>query len=257
MRNTYMKLLLIPVCCFALLLGGCSLSSNTPSGKAAKVLNANRPAVATELPDFSGEITDVRVTTVQRDAGITTHYGAEYGADLSTLTYLQIYYGYCSNGVWKDIPCENYALVSIFNPVDYHSRELVVTRGYEAVEDDHIVKIGPYLLISIDARIGTGKLITVEDSIGSEAQLMFMEYDRWNTPDGTAKYGYLKENRESVLSGGKLEWQAVSNVDARYYIVLKYDEIPDDYQLWTKMTPDSENIRSLLTYTDIQSLLGE
>lgn len=220
-----------------------------------KSLDASRPEGATALPDFSGEISDVRVTTIQRNIDIPDGAGKEWDIDFANLEFRQIYYGYCSDGVWTDLPCENYELVSIFNPIDYQTGELVIKRGYEAVEDDHMVKIGPYLLFSIDARMGKDGLLTPKDSIGSEMELLFAEYDRYNLPEEKAKFGFIKEDRASILAGWELEFRAVSNLEVRYVLVLKYDEIPTDYQLWTEL--DSGQKRSLLTYDDIQFLLDD
>lgn len=246
-------------CCLMLVLSGCS--GENPiyelfETDVEKSLDASRPEGATALPDFSGEITDVRVTTIPRNIDIPAGKGADWGIDLSELEYRQIYYGYCVDSVWTDLPCENYGLISIFNPVDYETGELKVTRGYEAARDDHLVKIGPYLLISVDGRTPKYPLI-VEDSIGSKAQLMFAEYDRRTSPDGIASYGYLTEDRDSIVSGWELDWDVTSNIKTRYYILLKYNDIPEDYQLWTRVEEEAGQIRSLLTYDDIQYLLGE
>lgn len=252
-----MKKWIVMLCCVVFLLSGCS--GENPlyepfESDVEKSLDASRPEGATALPDFSGEITDVRVTTIPRDIDIPAGKGTDWGMDLSKLEYRQIYYGYCVDGVWTDLPCENYELVSIFNPVDYETKELKVTRGYEAVVDDHMVKIGPYLLISIEARMGKHGLLITEDSIGSEIERMFDEYDRWSLPDGTPEYGQLIENRDSIISGWGLKWKAISNIGTRHYLLLKYDEIPEDYQLWTKIE-ETGQIRSLLKYADIQYLL--
>lgn len=259
MTTLYLKRCILLLFLFSVILSGCS--GENPiyelfESDAEKSLDASRPEGATALPDFSGEITDIRVTTIQRDIDIPDGAGVSWGIDFANLEFRQIYYGYCTDGVWTDLPCENYELVSIFNPVDYETRELKVTRGYEAVEDDHMVKIGPYLLISINARMGKDGLLIVEDSVGSKIELYFMEYDKYNLPDEKEKYGFIKENRDSIMSGWQLEYRAVSNLDPRCILVLKYDEIPEDYKLWTKVE-ESGQMRSLLTYDDIQYLLSE
>ena len=257
MNTLHLKRCTIVLLLIVVFLGGCGGIRhvfNLFESDVEKSLDASRSDGAMALPDFSGEISDVRVTTIQRDIDIPDGAGNDWDIDFSNLEFRQIYYGYCADGIWTDIPCENYELISIFNPKDHQTGELVITRGYEAVEDDHMVKIGPYLLISIDVRMGKNGLLKVKDSIDSEMEVLFMEYDSYNLPDEKAKFGFIKENRGSILSGGKLEYQAVSNLEARCVVVLKYDEIPTDYQLWTET--DTSQMRSLLTYDDIQFLLN-
>ena len=260
MRYLDIKRLIIFTLLSVILLSGCN--GENPiyeifESDVEKSLDSSRPVGATALPQFSDEISDVRVTTIQRDINIPDGAGVDWGIDFANLEFRQIYYGYCTDGIWTDLPCENYELVSIFNPRDYQTGELVITRGYEAVEDDHMVKIGPYLLISIDARLNKNDLLIVEDSIGSNVDLLFMEYDKYNMPDEKANYGFIKEERNSILSGWKLKFRAISNLEARYYLVVKYEEIPIDYQLWTKREPESSQVWSLLTYDDIQFLLSK
>ena len=260
MKNLHIRrVFTLALCCLVLL---CGCSGENPiyelfESDVEKSLDASRPKGATAAPDFSGEITDVRVTTIQRDIDIPDGAGASWGIDFPNLEFRQIYYGYCSDGVWTDLPCENYDLVSIFTSMDYKTRELIITRGYDAVNDDHMVKIGPYLLISIDARMGKNGLLVVEDSLGSDIELMFMEYDCYNFPDGKEKYGFIREDRDSILSGWELKFEATSNLEARYVLVLKYDEIPEDYCLWTRFNPETTQIRSKLTYKEIQYLLND
>ena len=112
-------------------------------------LKNSRPDYAEQFPDFDGEITDVRVTVIPREYSPADARGSSAQKQFSGFEFLQICYGYQKDGVWYDIPCENYELVTIFNPIDWETKELRIDYGYEAAGKNHIVRIGPYLLVSI------------------------------------------------------------------------------------------------------------
>ena len=88
------------------------------------------------------------------------------------VTYLRLYYGYCVDGWWRDYPMEYYDLKSIFTGKQYS--------GYRAAQEDHIVKIGQYLLISFSTFSQFGETdsgyLEVSDSLNSDFQQMFLEY---------------------------------------------------------------------------------
>lgn len=88
------------------LLCGCSIVEQE---YANYMFEKGRPKEGTALPDFSGNITDVRMTVKERD------YGPYYDHPMyENLTMIQIYYGYLSDGEWHDMPCENYNLIGVF-----------------------------------------------------------------------------------------------------------------------------------------------
>lgn len=72
-----------------------------------------RPDAAWDYPDFSGEITDVRVTAVERKVDTTSWLPGEKESPIYGLRCIQIYYGYEMDGVWYDMPCENFDLRGI------------------------------------------------------------------------------------------------------------------------------------------------
>ena len=214
----------------------------------------SRTEYATMKPDLNGEITDVRITVKPRE--FTPSSRGSMSAAFEGLKYLQICYGYERNGKWFDIPCENYDLVSIFNSINWENKELRIMRGYDAAEFNHMVQIGPYLLISIPLNTSRYKIqdYEVSDSLNSEFFLLFSEYHTSSMDKNLhQRYGYVCEaidwNRPR-----KLENYNVSNsFFAHYYVILELDEIPEDYVLKVRASEDSATYK--LTYDDIMYLL--
>lgn len=236
-----------------LLLFCCSCSifeSMSPQGYEEYVLELGRPEGATNTPDFSGEITDIRFTVKERTFEATVN--KEY---FENKTMLQIYYGYCLDGVWYDIPAENYDLKGVF--------ALRNDNGWKAVAQGHIVEIGPYVVISAVGYAHPNASHKFYDSIGSEIQEPFAEYVSYfaygdetgiiYSDSQSSGYGLFYENRQSVVDG-KLEFDALSSFDHRYYIVIKYDDIPDDYRVHFN---SDHGKRYLLTKKGIDKILGK
>ena len=220
MKATYLYRLFACVICIAILLTGCHEPTE---------------------PDTTGEISDIRM------------YVAPY-VDEDTMssdtTFLRIYYGYYKNGKWFDYPSEHYELKSIFTPKQYS--------GYDAAFEDHIVKIGPYLLISISdyTFLNNGELVPVEitDTLGSEVQQMFSEY--YSSLDNGQPYGYIKEDRPgSNPFFSDPDDFAINLFGQYYYVVLEYDALPNDYALQYTTLEKGEKITHTLTYEQIKQLI--
>lgn len=242
-----MKILLVILLCFSMVLcSGCGMYGDIR--KAQISLGVSRPENATKLPELSDAISEVRVTAVPRDCELSSEIYEEMGGAAGQRQYLQIYYGYCVDGMWTDLPCENYPLISVFNSRDYDSKELSIYKGYEAADVNHMVKIGPYLLISLE------KKYQVSDSLGSEVELLFTEYDNsYDECDGM--YGYLREDRDSVVSGKELHFSAADCFDARNYLIIEYASIQEGYALTADDVVGETTWRDVLTYDDIVYLL--
>ncbi len=215
-----------------------------------------RPVDALEVPDFSGEITDVRMRVRER-----VYYPVN--ELFEQVTMLQIYYGYCSDGQWYDMPCENYDLIETFR---LHTPQ--PKRGWEAAAGNHMVKIGPYLLFAVACNPEMG-CDDFYDSLGTQVQTCFSEYytyyivadgqgnqkNYWDTH--THGYGRLIENRDSIVNGNWVTEQEFRGNNAFYqwhYILVEYDSLPEDYEihyLWSEIAINT------LTKEEIDSLLGE
>lgn len=197
----------------------------TNQSKAEKLIKASRPKEATYVPDFSKEVTDIRITVREREAGC-------YRAELLPLIDLQIYYGYYSNGEWHDIPCENYDL----KPIIWNYTK----RGWKIADASHVVKIGPFLLLAIVHDRGEKE---VYDNLGTEVLEPFDEYITYNKEhfivdgdhvtyvyENVHGYSFFCENREAIINGD-VEYYFNENFYKRSYLILDYDSLPDDYVL--------------------------
>lgn len=254
--NLFAKVVTL-ICLICVLLSGCSILRELTRSDSEKALDASRPEGAERSPTLSDDITDVRVTIIPREAGLAPDFGKNMGIDASNMEFMQIYYGYCVNGVWTDLPCENYPLVGTYISQDYETKELIVKQGYEAADESHMVKIGPYLLFSIEARSGNNGFYTVGDSLGSEVILKFEEYDNLTTKGHKKTYGYVKEDHTTINDGPRLSYEISTGFKARYYVLVKYDELPEDYVLWIKTSPDAEDYKRSIPYDNIVYLLSE
>lgn len=245
------RVMMILLCCLALLCSGCSFDMFSEMDAARASLDANRPVNATKLPELSDDISDVRITVVPRDVDLSSQMYEDFGGKPGQRQYLQIYYGYCVDGVWTDLPSENYPLVSVFNTINMETKKPKIYTGYEAADLEHMVKIGPYLLVRLDKDYKE-----VADTLGTEAKLLFWEYDS-NNPECDGMYGYLKEDRDSVVSGKKVSFNASSNFEACNYLIVEYASIAQDYELWITKEIGEEIWGNMMTYDDIISLLKE
>lgn len=208
-------------------------------------IERNRPAEAYLTPDFSGSITDVRITAVERETNATSFLPGEKESPFYGTTCMQIYYGYQKDGEWVDIPCENYDLRAIRKKYT----------GYEAANWEHIVRIGPYLLISAAVNAESGPVsIELTDTLGTEAIPMFEEYfTRVGHGPQEGSYSYLVEDYQNLDENVKV-W---CDFDLHSYIILEMDSIPEDYVLTSKQECGSQILEWTLDYETIMRLLAE
>ena len=208
-------------------------------------IHKNRPAEAYLTPDFSGTITDVRITAVERETNATSFMPGEKDSPFYGTTCVQIYYGYQKDGEWVDIPCENYDLRAIRKRYT----------GYNAANWEHIVRIGPYLLISAAANAESGPVsIELTDTLGTEATPMFEEYfTRVGHGSQEGSYSYLVEDYQNLDENVKV-W---CDFDLHSYIILEMDSIPEDYVLTSKQECGSQILEWTLDYETIMRLLAE
>lgn len=132
-----------------------------------------------------------------------------------------------------------------------------------AATQSHLVKIGPYILISIMVGAIPSAECTISDTLGTEVQEPFVEYytyyvymengeTHYYMDDHTHGYGYMAESRESILDGDPLQ-EALTDFPKRYYLLVEYASLPDNYELHVKTHFDEYS----LTKADICELIGE
>lgn len=155
-------------------------------------------------------ITDIRMTVVPREYKVPDDLEHLVGGEGVDVQYLQVYYGYCLDGVWHDYPSENYDLIDITHEAG--------ERGWKLSYHDHMVKIGPYLLISIIIPGYPDMTCEVSDSLGSELLNPFMEYV-------SSGYGFVAFDPSGEDSCSSYSFWP------RYYLLLEFDSLPDDYVL--------------------------
>lgn len=200
-------------------------------------LEQDRPDVSAEYPELTDTITDVRMTVISR------HFEpvAILSDDNDERDYLQIYYGYCDDGVWTDLPCENFDLIGIFNCDG--------TLGWNAAMYDHIVKMGPYLLVCITAPGFPDLTATITDSLDSQVYEPFAKYC-------TEGYGCVSE---CILPTKSEDDVAVNYSEVfwpRYYLLLDYESLPDDYVLNVEKMASSYSDSYELTMEQIRNLIA-
>lgn len=186
-------------------------------------LNKSRPDAATMTPDFSGNITDIRITTVERPLEFLDNSGKK-DENLSNFKFLQIYYGYKSDGIWHDIPRENYDLKGLI-----YARNKEKT-GFDVAEKPHVVQIGQYVVICLFYNTGLLEYTAeISDSLGTQPLTMFDEYQTTVQEPGEMQYGYLKERCSP--DGKLLGYGYYTQFITHYFMIVDYDDIKDDYAL--------------------------
>lgn len=198
--------------------------------KSKDPLTLGRPENAAELPDLSREISDIRMTVVPREYEPPTLFAGNF----ENISVLQIWYGYCSEGTWYDHPSENYDLLGVYeNDTD----------AWKTASGSHLVKIGPHLLINISIPSDPDIVCTISDTLGSEILEPFEKYNTYDSyVDDTGKehrfidthgfgYGYLCEDPAEINNPEISPYLVQAEFHHRYYVILNYDEIADEYEL--------------------------
>lgn len=212
-------------------------------------LNENRPAESWLTPDFSGTVTDVRITAVERETNASSLLPGEKESPFYGTTCVQIYYGYQMDGEWFDMPCENYDLRAIRKNAS----------GYEAANREHILRIGPYLLISVGANAETGPVsVELSDTLGTQSFTMFEEYfTRLSHGPQEGSYSLLIEDYRSFDDPEHIEATVVCDFDLYAYMLLEFDSITEDYVLSVKQECGAEIQEWTLDYETMMALLAD
>lgn len=207
-------------------------------------IDKSRTEAAYLKPDFTDEVTDIRVTVRKRDVDFAKMYeGIVDETEAANTTVYQIYYGYFSNGEWHDIPAENYDLKSL----NSHKID-----GWQALQNKHIVKIGSKVLLAFP--VGNGRASTydpyavVTDSLDSNVQSITEYYSASSTGNDFQENCLLLEN---ALAYGTDEYGwFILQFDKWYYIILDYSDLSDGYSVTLNQFWDSsETPASKYTYT--------
>lgn len=237
------KRLLFLILSASVLFYGCGSDNSVRTDPIERALDQSRPAAATEVPDLTGDITDVRITAVERD------FKEVIDPDYPNCTYLQIYYGYKKDGIWHDFPSENYQLKGTF------SKWSVI--GYEVAGREHVVQIGPFLIFSARetyALPGTEPMLF--DTLGTEVIKPFEEYyTPEDLPADAPRYGYMKEDFQSVLSGDHINYTIYKDMGHFYYLIVNMNNLPEDYEVHEKYETKNGTVEEILTMEHIRMLL--
>ena len=192
------------------------------------VRELGRPRGAAMPPNPTNEITDIRMTVITRPFAPQCYFGGE---SLKGMTVLQVYYGYRLGDEWHDYPCENYNLKGIL--LNSQNSDWIAAKG------SHMARIGPNLLVAI---IDSQTINEVYDTLGTEVQEPFAEFftDTYHvnengeanrTNDANKEmYAYIHEDSAGIRNGTG-DFNVWSCFLRRYYLVLKYDALPEDYEL--------------------------
>ena len=238
-KQTILKIL-VAILVVLLLPSGCDaafgLYLEYRSNAVSESLAQDRPDSASQLPVLTDAITDVRMTVVPRAYKPMFPFGGEN----KDRTYLQIYYGYFADGAWTDLPIENYELVGVFNGDD--------RTGWLASNRDHMVKIGPYLLICVTLPGFPNMECTITDSLGTQYTEPFADYY-------TTDYGFVSEcilptknENDPLVIQSEGFWP-------RYYLILDYESLPNDYVVTVDKETPSYHDHYELTMDQIKSFI--
>lgn len=199
------------------------------------VLGRNKNSMKSPAP--SDEVEDIRITTVDRAVAqipsmwLFSHFRGR--------TYKQIYYGYYKDDTWYDFPAENYQLKALLGS----------DTGYEAAENSHLAKIGPYVLLAFRVTNRPECFATVEDSLNSET----FELTQYCTSgDMLASDGecfgtvFDNSNKTGILQA---EYQITNSFYKWYYLVLKQEDITENYIATVSLYSEEGELLSKSTYT--------
>ncbi len=198
---------------------------------------SSAPKEAKMVPSLNDDISQLRITAVEREIVFDVNDTAH-----SNSAVFQIYYGYFSNNQWHDMPADNYNLKTL------HGVDSGYEDGWDALLGDHVIKMGQFVLLGFYNPLGDGSIIS--DSLGSSV----LTFTGSELTDNDAYQIY-----ENVLAAGtnKYDCFVLKFVD-RYYIAIKYDDIPTDYYVTVKFYVPHLDDYTVTTYTydDIMEALN-
>ena len=192
-------------------------------------------------PNFSENISHIRISIPERNIIISEKQG---NIEDEKAKVYQFYYGFFTSGEgWKDYPAECYDMKTLEPIEDGH------TDGWDALCSYHVVKIGPYVLLSFSDYLGGD--FTIEDSINSDI-LVISKND-----SSTNVTSYEIHENISNFKNNELDCHCYEFF-SRHFIVLKYDEIPKDYSVTITESDDffTDAFITTYTYDDIMEALN-
>lgn len=201
------------------------------------MLDECRPEEAYQFPDFSGEITDVRITVRERnvDMSLWSHSTDDKAYD--------IFYGYLADEVWYDYPSANYHLKAL---------DSFYLNGWEATAVPHIVEIGDYLLFAF-CEANEDKTMSLYDSLGSTCITVS---DYFKRASDKCKNWHYKENMHAYGTDAfDLE---MTEFGKWYFIIIEKESLAEDYTLTfdADWLVDFPEIKTTYTYNDIIETLN-
>lgn len=192
-------------------------------------------------PIFSEEILRIRISIPERNIILSEKQG---NIEAENAKVFQLYYGFfTSDEGWKDYPAECYDMKTL-EPIEDGFSD-----GWDALCSYHVVKIGPYVLLSFSDYLGGD--FSIEDSINSDV-LVLSEND---FPTNVTPY----EIHENISNFRNNELDChFYEFFSRHFIALKYDEIPKDYTVTITESDDFFTVPFITTYTydDIMEALN-
>lgn len=209
-------------------------------------LVSSRPWEAYNVPGSLNKATSIRISFITRDIDGSLFF--DYRSDFTNkekknAKFCQLYYGYCINGKWYDMPAEKYDL----RVINYSS-------SYGAAGRAHLVVFGDYVLIALPVGRTEKETATVVDTLGSEV-ICFDEYSnngtRFNNyqtiyhifEDIEVKDGY--ETTKDYFHFRSAIWR---------FILVKIDQITEDYVI--TVSNDWNILEYTYTYDDIMEALN-
>lgn len=202
----------------------------------------NRPPEGSMTPEPSGEVIDIDVKYIERECRLDE---LTFGGR----TVLQTMYGYCVDGTWTYIPCENYELYGILDDE--------VDKGFDAAEKSHIVKIGEYLLIAM--RVPNYSFDMRIETFADSSDTRIFAIEQFAGRD-VGEYVYLKE-KGTLVGSKEYDFSSMRPFPKKQYAVVKMSDISDDYRLCVKIfkieNGEEQFVKEfVLTYDDIQRVLS-
>ncbi len=196
-------------------------------------LAGSAPKEARMIPQFDGDITQLRISVPKRLLVLDSDKKQAY----------QIYYGYLSDGKWCDIPADNYDLKTL-NDLDSGYSD-----GWDALSGDHVVKMGPYLLLGFYSPVQNSSV--VKDSLNSQV----LTFTADSLTEGT-EYEAC-QIYENALAGGTENYDYfVISFGDRHYIALEYDKMPTNYTVTVTLDFGTAPMDITYTYDDIMEALN-